>query len=343
MNKRVRKIIIVAALIIALVSAGCSNTNDTITVEGKVNIVTSFYPLYDFAAKIGGEYINVVNLVPTGVEPHDWTPRAQDIVNIRNADLFIYNGADFEGWVDDVLDNIGKNSNAVIVEAAHGVSLIETSHDEDHGEDAHLEDDYAGDDHAEENHSEAGHIEDDHAEHDHEHGNFDPHIWLSPKQAKIMAANIKDALIQVDSSNEQSYSANYDHLITQLEELDMELTRIVQQSAKKEIVVSHESFGYIARDYGLTQVGVMGLSPDAEPTVKRMQEIKEFAEKHQVNYILFEELVSSKLAETLANTLKIETMVLSPLEGLTEEQRQAGEDYLSLMQTNLTTLEKVLQ
>jgi zinc transport system substrate-binding protein len=341
MNKRVRKIIIVAALIIALVSAGCSNTNDTITVEGKVNIVTSFYPLYDFAAKIGGEYVNVVNLVPTGVEPHDWTPRAQDIVNIRNADLFIYNGANFEGWMDDVLDNLGKDSRAVIVEAAQGVSLIETSHDEEHGEDAHLENDHEGDDHADEFHSEDDHAGDDHEEH--EHGNFDPHIWLSPKQAKVMAANIKDALIQVDSSNEQSYSDNYDHLITQLEELDMELTRIVKQSAKKEIVVSHESFGYIARDYGLTQVGVMGLSPDAEPTVKRMQEIKEFAEEHQVNYILFEELVSSKLAQTLANTLKIETMVLNPLEGLTEEQRQAGEDYLSLMHTNLTTLEKVLQ
>ncbi len=347
----------VLMLAAVLLAAGCSNANNGggAIVEGKVNVVTSFYPLYDFATKIGGEHVHAVNLVPTGVEPHDWTPKAQDMKNIVDADLFIYNGADFEGWVHDFLDTLKSGEGPAVIVAARGVPLIETAehdHDDHEGEahEDHDHDDHEGeahedhdhDDHEDEAHEEHAHEEDDHG-HNHSHGDYDPHIWLSPKQAMIIAANIRQALIDADPAHEQDYTANYDKLIGQLQELDAELTRIAGSGAKKEFVVSHESFGYVARDYGLVQMGVMGLSPDAEPTVKRMQEIKAFAEEHQIKYILFEELVSSKLAETLASSLNIETMVLNPLEGLTEEQQKAGADYFSIMKSNLTTLEKALQ
>ncbi len=329
-------------LVLALMIAGCSTDNRNLMVEGKVNVITSFYPLYDFTVKIGGDYVNAINLVPAGVEPHDWTPKARDMVNITKSDVFIYNGADFEGWVQDFLDTLDAADGPVVIAASAGVKLIDSAeHEHGDGHDEH-------DEHADEH--DHGHAEEDdehadeheHAD-DHEHGDFDPHVWLSPKQAMLMAAAIRDALVEADPAHADAYHSNYDDLSSRLAELDAELTRIATNSTKKEFVVSHESFGYLARDYGLVQVAVMGLSPDAEPTVRRMQEIKQFVEEHDIQYILFEELVSSKLAETLANSLNIKTMVLNPLEGLTEEQQRAGEDYISIMKSNLTTLEKALK
>ena len=315
-------------LFIASIAAGCGNSND-FTVEGKVNVVTSFYPLYDFAKKIGGEHVNVVNLVPNGVEPHDWSPKPRDMSNIAKADVFIYNGAGFEGWVDDFLDSLKKDSSLLIVEAIHEVDLIEIGEHEEEG-------------HEEEGHEEEkGHEEGSEDEHD--HGNVDPHAWISPLQAKKMAGTIKDHLIEADPRHKNEYETNYNLLADRLQQLHDQLTQIVSAAPKKEIVVSHEAFGYISRDYGLTQIGVMGLSPDSEPTVQRMKEISEFAKEHEVKYILFEELVSPKIAETLAGTLEIETLVLNPVEGLTEEQEKSNEDYFSIMENNLTTLEKALQ
>lgn len=312
-------------IFIAALAVGCSDSND-FTVEGKVNVVTSFYPLYDFVKKIGGEHVNVVNLVPVGVEPHDWSPKPRDMSNIAKADVFVYNGAGFEGWVDDFLDSLKKDSSLVVVEATHDVDLIETGEHEEEGHD-----------------EEEGH-EDEHAnEEDHDHGNVDPHAWISPLQAKTMARTIKDHLIKADPTHKDEYEANYSLLEDRLQQLHDQLSQIVSQAPKQEIVVSHEAFGYIARDYGITQIGVMGLSPEAEPTVQRMNEITKFAEEHEIKYILFEELVSPKLAETLAKSLQIETLVLNPIEGLTEEQEKAKEDYFTIMTYNLTTIEKALQ
>ncbi|MEX2415791.1 MAG: zinc ABC transporter substrate-binding protein [Paenibacillaceae bacterium] len=305
-------------ILITALAVGCGSSND-FTVEGKVNVVTSFYPLYDFVTKIGGEHVNVVNLVPVGVEPHDWSPKPRDMSNITKADVFIYNGAGFEGWVDDFLNSLKKDSPLLLVEAIHDVDLIET-----------------------------GEYEEEHAnerknEEEHDHGDVDPHAWISPLQARVMAGTIKDNLIEADPTHKEDFEANYNQLADRLQQLHDRLTLIVSQAPKKEIVVSHEAFGYIARDYNITQVGVMGLSPEAEPTVQRMNEITKFAEAHEIKYILFEELVSPKLAETLAKSLDIETLVLNPIEGITEEQEMAKEDYFTIMASNLTTIEKALQ
>ena len=310
----IKKAIIVLLLIIGLV--GCSSA-DPVIIEGKVNVLTSFYPLYDFTKKIGGEHVNVVNLVPAGVEPHDWSPKPRDMSNITKADIFIYNGGGFEGWVDDFIGSLDKDSSVLVVEAIHDIDLIHTNEQN------------KGKEHEEKDH--------------HDHGDVDPHAWTSPLQAMVMAKTIQEHLIEADPTHQADYEANYNVLEERLLALHHQLTDIVSRSPRKEIVVSHEAFGYIARDYAITQVGVMGLSPEAEPTVKRMSEIKKFAEEHQIRYILFEELVSPKLAQTLAQSLQIETLVLNPIEGLTEDQVKANEDYFTMMATNLTTIEKALQ
>jgi zinc transport system substrate-binding protein len=284
-------------VLMMLVAAGCSQPADLQLQEGKVNVMTTIYPLYDFAAKIGGEHANVMNVVPAGVEPHDWTPKSRDMVNMSKAEVFVHNGVDLEGWVPDFLQSLKSDSKLIVMEASRNAELIDR----------------------------------------------DPHVWLSPKQSKVYAANIKDALIQADPAHQKEYEANYSTLIHKLDTLDRMYTEALSKTTRKEIVVSHEAFAYLCRDYGLTQKAIMGLAAEAEPTARDIKEISDFIKEHQVKYIYFEELISDKLAKTLANDLRIDAMVLNPLEGLTENELRQGNDYFSVMESNLQNLLKGLQ
>lgn len=323
----------VVLLVMMVLAAGCGSGQSPAEQEGqndgdegRLQVVASFFPLYDFAMKIGGEHVHVYNLVPAGVDSHDWTPKLQDMQQISRADVFLYVGAGYEGWVDAFVDALDGGEGPDVVETSRGAALLrlsESSHETD------------VDDH---DHDHAMDHEDAHV-HDHD---TDPHVWLSPKQAVVLADNIKDAFIAADPDHRGDYEAGHAELIERLHDLDRQLTQVVAEASRRMFIVSHESFGYLARDYGLTQVGVMGLSPDAEPTVKKLQEIRETVEQQDIRYILFEELVSPKVAETLADSLGIDTLVLNPLEGLTEEQRRAGDDYFSIMARNLTSLAKAL-
>lgn len=309
---------------ITILAGGCGNNSGIALSEDKTNVVTSFYPLYDFASKIGGGRIHAVSAVPAGVEPHDWEPKTRDISQILKADVFAYQGAGLEGWVDDLLKSRKDKSNLITVEASAGLDLIKA---EEHGEKEHGEGNKGKDDH----------------EQEHEHGEFDPHAWLSPVNAKKMAEAVKNGLVEADSANKAEYEANFTKLSASFDELDRKYRETLGKLPKKDIVVSHQAFAYLCRDYGLNQVAIMGLTPDSEPTAQDMKEINNFVKEHQVKYIFFEELVSDKLAKTLANDLKIETLVLNPLEGLTDAQLKAGEDYFSIMEKNLQNLVKALQ
>ncbi|WP_274365370.1 metal ABC transporter substrate-binding protein [Paenibacillus thermotolerans] len=327
-----KKLIMLFAAVLTLgIASGCAADKNTL-VEGKINVVTSFFPLYDFSKQIGGDHVNVVNMVPTGVEPHDWTPKSRDMTNIAKAQMFVYQGAGFEGWTEDVLGGIDK-SKLVVVEASKGIELLPASpnaHDEHDEHDEHDDhDDH--DDHASESHG-------SHAE-----GGFDPHTWLSPSSALIMAENIKNGLTEADPEHAADYESNYEALAAQIKALDDSFRQQLSGVSKREIVVQHQAFGYLARDYGLVEVSLMGLSHEAEPTAQNLKEISDFIKEHDVHYIFTEELLSDALAKTLANDLGVETLVLHPLEGLTDEEAKSGATYVSLMEQNLNHLLKALQ
>jgi zinc transport system substrate-binding protein len=313
-------IAIISLFAIVLSGCGTSSGSKDALVEGKINVVTSFYPLYDFTRKIGGDYVNVINLVPAGVEPHDWSPKSRDMTNLTNAQLFVYQGAGFEGWVHDFLDSLKADSTVKVIEAGKGASLIKASSGDQHT-----------DQHSHQNASKQEEMQ------------YDPHLWLSPNNAKILAQNIKDGLVQVDPAHKAEYEQNFAMLAAQLTDLDTKFKQELGQTKKKEIAVSHQAFGYLCNDYGLVQMAIMGLSPDSEPTAKDLLHIQAFIKEHDVKYIFFEDLVSDKLAKTLAKDAHVDTMVLNPLEGLTEAQQQAGEDYVSIMEGNLKNLVKALQ
>lgn len=322
--------LMVAALAVSLCCAACGTqkpkAEDKPAAEGqkidsdghKLKVMASFYPMYDFAKKVGGDKVEVTNLVPVGTEPHDWEPAATDIKKLEEADILVYNGAGMEHWTADVLESL-DNKNLKTVEASQGLELMEGKAHED-GEDG----------------------EEPADEHEEEGTSYDPHVWLAPLNAKTEMENIKNALVEADPQNEKYYEENYKTYAAQFDKLDGEYKEGLAGTKSKDVIAAHEAFGYLCKAYGLNQVGIEGLSPDSEPDPARMEEIIQFAKEHQVKTIFFEELVSPKVAETIAEEIGASTEVLNPLEGLSDEDLEAGEDYFSVMEANLNALKKAL-
>lgn len=290
----------VAGWILALLVVGCGTrgappTSEPVEDKEKLTVCTTLYPYQFFVEQIGADRVAVHNLVPPGAEPHDFEPSPKDVVKLSEADVFVYNGAGFERWIDEVLDAV-DTANMVIVEAAERVPLLPN----------------------------------------------DPHVWLDPLRAKAIAQAIRDALIQADPEGKATYEGNYQKLAAELDRLHAEYEAAVKQAPRKEIIVSHSAYGYLAERYGLKPIAIAGLTPSAEPSPKELQAILAFARAHNVKYILFETLVSNKVAEAVRDQLKAEALTFNPLEGLTKEEQAKGLDYVDVMRENLAVLKKAL-
>lgn len=300
-----------AALIFSVLglTACIGNASDqagsTNTASDTVNVVASFYPMADFAQKIGGDHVKVTNLVPAGTEPHEWEPSPSDVKKIQASNVFIYNGADMEGWVDDTLESI-DTSKTTVCKTSDGIELRTA------------------------------------AEEDESAGEHDPHVWLSPKNAKAELKNIEQALIKADPDNKADYQANYRKYAEKFDGLDEQYKNELSKVKGRSIVVSHEAYGYLCDEFGLTQMPITGMDAEGEPDAKTMTQIVQFIKDNNVKTVFGEDLVSQKVAKTIADETGAECVQLNPVEGLTDKQLKAGEDYLSVMKDNLKKLVKAL-
>lgn len=275
-------------------------------------VYTSIYPMYDFAKQIGKDKIDVRWMIPPGAEPHDWEPTAKLMAEMEKADIFIYNGVNMEPWAEKLLDAL-QNQKLIAVEASEGIDLLklqEDGHEEEHEEGYH--------------------------------GQYDPHVWLDPMNAIKQAENIKNALVKADEVNGEFYEGNFQTFANKLRDLDKNFQEKLRNKKRREIVVAHAAFGYMAKRYNLEQIAITGVSPQQEPSAAQMAEIADFVKKYQLKYIFFETLTSPRLAEVLAREAGAQTAVLNPIGGLTVEEIKAGKDYVSVMEENLATLAKAL-
>ncbi|WP_340029253.1 metal ABC transporter substrate-binding protein [Paenibacillus sp. FSL H7-0942] len=350
---------------LTLIVAGCgqksasdantASTGTSVPVKtetAKLNVQVSFYPMYEFTKNVAGDLANVHTLVPAGMEPHDWEPTPQDIASIEKADVLVYNGAGMESWIDQVTGSL-SNASLIQVEASKGINLLEGGEHDHHHEDSDGTDTH---DHANESAGEAhdhdqadeatteqhDHDHDAEAEAGHDHGGLDPHVWLSPALAVKEVRNIEAGLAQAAPEHAEQFQQNADAYITQLGSLDQDFKAAVTDSKRKDFITQHAAFGYLAKEYGLQQVPIAGLSPEQEPSAAQMASVIDFAKEHQVKTIFFETLVSSKVSETIASEVGAKTAVLNPIEGLTEEEIAAGMDYISVMRQNLEALKLAL-
>lgn len=319
MRKHNWKYIVGFFLMAALVTlTACGQTNEQAKNEKSdtINVVTTFYPMYDFAKNVVGDAGNVQLLIPAGTEPHDYEPSAKDIAKITDADVFVYNSNELETWAPDVLENVDKKKVAV-VEAASSIELM-TGEEEDH--------DHEG--------------SEDHAGHSHE---LDPHVWLDPVLAQKEVAAIRDALVKKYPEQEETFEKNAAAYLEKLTNLDKEYKEAFATAKNKTFVTQHAAFGYLAKQYGLTQEPIAGISPDQEPSPSRLAELKRYIKEHNISVIYFETTASSKVAETLSRETGVELSVLDTLESVTKQDQEKGEDYLSVMRANLDALKKSIK
>jgi zinc transport system substrate-binding protein len=290
---------------------------------GRLKVATSFYPMYEFTKAVGGDLIDLINLVPAGTEPHDWEPTPGHIKALNQTQVFIYNGAGFEHWIDKTLASL-DNQDLLAVETATGAELMQGTGDEGHDHGAE------GDGHAD---------SDEHGE----ETEWDPHVWLDPLFAIRQVELIRDALAQADPAHKAEYEANAAAYVAKLHTLHGEFETGLAQCRQAEFYTSHAAFAYLAHRYDVTQHPIMGLSADGEPTPRELAAIIDEAKEHQVKYIFFETLVSDKVAKLVAREIGAGTLVLNPLEGLTEAEVSAGRNYLSVMRENLANLKTALE
>jgi zinc transport system substrate-binding protein len=306
------KVAATAVLVIALATGifFAANQDDAGHKDGKLSVATTFYPLYEFTKQVGGGKVNVINITPAGAEPHDYEPSAKALVAASKADAFVYNGGTFEPWTERFV----KGYKNTTVRASNNIRLA-AGEAHDHGEEE--------------------------AEHEDEDAK-DPHFWLDPVLAQQVIANIREGLSKADPENKTYYRQRAEEYISKLKQLDREYATGLQSCRLHTIVASHGAFSYVASRYGFTVEAITGLSPETEPSASRLAELTEHVKEEGISHIFFEHLVSTRLADTIAQETGAQTLVLDPIEGLTNEAQKDGKDYLSIQRENLANLRTAL-
>ncbi len=304
-NIKIMKKRILASLFVLLVGLLVFlNKNSDYGTE-KILIGTSFHPLAEFAEKIGGNRIEVFNLTPPGADPHEFEPAARDIARLHSAHAFFHMGAGIDPWADHL-----NLSNVISVRMTDLFNLMET--DDEHEHEGH------------------GHEE-------------DPHIWLDPVLAKSMVEIIRDTLIEVDEEGRKEYEKNADVTFLKLDELHKKYRRSLSACELDHLVISHASIGYLAHRYDFHMISVSGLSPEEEPSPKRMAEISDIIKKENIDHIFFETTMSPAIAETIARETGAELLIFNNLESLSEKDIAEGKDYFSVMESNLELIKTALK
>lgn len=317
--KKQKGLLILGTMLLALLLTACGTQEKKEAASNdKIQVMTTFYPMYEFTKQVVGNKGHVELLIPAGTEPHDFEPSAKDLAKISDSDVFVYNSPELETWTDNLTDTIDTKKTEII-QASKNITLMEGA-EHDHAE-AH--------DHEGEEHEEHGH---DHA--------LDPHVWLDPVLAIKEVETIRDQLSKKYPADKGTFEKNAKSYIAELKTLDQEYQTAFKGAKTKTFVTQHAAFGYLAKQYGLTQEAIAGVSPDQEPSPSRLSELKHYVKDHQVKVIYFEENASSKVAETLSNETGVKLEVLNPLESLTDKQIKNGENYLSVMRKNLTALKE---
>lgn len=302
---------LLAAALAVLAVAGCGARADGAggRADGKLAVVTAFYPLQFLSERIGGPDVHVTDLTKPGAEPHDVELNPRQVAGIADAGVVAY----LRGFQPAVDDAVAQEAKGRAFDAAQVVPLLPLAD----GTDGKPE-------------PGAGRPEASHG--------MDPHVWLDPARFAIIADRLGARFAQADPAHAAEYTARAARIRSELEALDREMAAGLRQCTRHEIVTSHSAFNYLASRYGLTQVGITGISPESEPSPRRMGLIAARAKATGTTTIFFETLVSPKVAETVAREVGARTAVLDPLEGLTEP----GADYFSVMRDNLAALHTAL-
>ncbi len=309
--------------------AGCASDSEKEvpavkdTKSGKLQVVATLFPQYDFARQIAGDRAEVTLLLPPGVESHSFEPRPSDIIKINASDLFVYTGKYMEPWSQKIIDSMqDSGSRSMVLDVSQGIELVKT-------EEIEAEHHHEGD--AEE-------------ESDHEHL-YDPHIWTDPFNAKLMVANISDALCRIDPANADYYKENASKYSAELDALDAEFKTIVSSGKRDEIVFgSRFALYYFTKRYGLSyQSAFDSCSSETEPSARTVAGLIEEIREEQIPVIYYAEMEDPKVAKSISAETGAKLLLFHSCHNVTKEEWKAGATYLSLMKQNAENLKEGLK
>ena len=293
--------IVAVCLIASSLTLGCVSQSPS--ASNKMTVVASFYPMYDFTKNVGGDRINVVSLIPAGVDPHDYEPTPSDIETLTAARVFILNGVIEDPWVPKLLAGI-DNPSLTVIETSKNITLVNSMDADEPGK--------------------------------------DPHIWLDPVNAEIQVATIKDALIQADPAGKEYYESNAASYIQKLASLDTEFRTVMATCKNKNMIITHATLAYFCKEYGCNQIPVEGVNAEGEPTPGVVAAIIQQAKEKNITVVFVEKMYSPQIAQSIANDIGGKVAVFNSLHGLTTEEQASGENYLSQMEENVKTINETL-
>lgn len=289
----------------AAILTGCSGSSPATSAaaakaEGKLAVVTSFYPLQYAVEQIGGEHVAVTSLTKPGAEPHDVELTPQDVASVSTASLVVY----ADGFQPAVDEAVAQEASDHAFDVAGSADLTLAAP------------------------AEGGQAP--------EAGAKDPHFWLDPQRYAAVAKAVGARLAQLDPAHAASYASGTSTFVASLTALDTAFRDGLRTCERRQLVTSHAAFGYLAQRYGFTQVPITGLDPEVEPSAQDLGRVADVVKADGVTTIYAETLVEPKFADTVARSTGATVATLDPLEGLTSASK--GSDYREVMRSNLAAL-----
>jgi zinc transport system substrate-binding protein len=295
-------IVVLAIVLIAGTVAGIYLFNKPgTTSNSQLKVLATFYPIYDFAQNVGGDKVNVSLLVPETVDVHDFEPTPSSIADVSRANVLIYSGAGLEPWIQNVITSAG-NPNLVQVDTSQGIQLLPVP-----------------------------------AEFQKDNRTVDPHIWLNPLNAKQQVNNILQGLIKADPADTQYFTQNAQAYEAKLDTLDSQAINATTNTKTKYFVTFHEAFAYFAKQYDVTQLPILGPFED-QPTPSDINNVINTIHQYNLKYVGYESLENPAISQSISSQTNATLINMNPIEGLTVQEKAAGDNYVTLMQKDINNI-----
>ncbi|MDR5887140.1 metal ABC transporter solute-binding protein, Zn/Mn family [Vreelandella janggokensis] len=307
----------------------------------RVQVVTSFSILADMVEQVGGEHVDVTSLVGPDGDAHMYSPSPGDARALADADLVVFNGLLFEGWMERLID--ASDYTGALVTSTQGIKPLAQAGQDDHNEhehDEHGHDEHGHGDHDEHGHDAQGHDgPGDNAEH--AHGDDDPHAWQDLARAETYVENIRDGLIEADGDNREAYQANAERYLTDIRTADEEIRALIEEIPDStSVITGHDSFGYFANAYGVRFLSPVGLSTEADPSGASMAELIDVIEEENVEALFHENMTNQSVLDQLAEETGLSVAGTLYADALSSDGEAST--YLGMMRHNAKTLHDAL-
>lgn len=317
MSKKIIYIFLSATLFLLCFSS-CSGGEITDDSD-KLKIVTTIFPQYDFARSIGGDKVSLKMLVTPGGESHSYEPTPQDIIAVKNCDIFICTGGESDVWSNVILKSI-DTENIIIIQMMDCVDIVEEEIVDGMKE-------KIGTDEEEEEHE------------------YDEHVWTSLKNVKKISTEISNAMILKDSNNEEYYRNNLNEYLDELDGLDREYENAVSKAKKNTLIFGDRfPFRYLFEDYGLTYYAAFpGCSTESDVSAKNMMFLIDKVREEDLPIVYYIEFSARKIADTISSETGAEPLLFHSCHTISKIDFDSGVTYLSLMKQNLENLKRGLE